>query len=135
MRWTFNKGITLTRSRHHGQSRTAMNFRTFFWMHRIAVSCTCKYEKCPPELPKLHHQNNLERPILIWARVKYFALGSRDRYLGPHQTASDTNPIQLLRGMSHQRNNFVRSYPPSSSAWPAGQRRPGRQPEGERWCP
>ena len=31
--------MSLTNSRHHCHSRTPMNFRTFFWMHRIAMSC------------------------------------------------------------------------------------------------
>ena len=42
VRWTFNMGEILTRSLHQGHPRTPMNFRTFFWMHRIAISWVWK---------------------------------------------------------------------------------------------
>lgn len=38
VRWTFNSGVTRTRRRHQGQSRTCINARTFLWMHRTANS-------------------------------------------------------------------------------------------------
>lgn len=38
VRWTFNSGVTRTRRRHQGQSRTCINARTFRWMQRTANS-------------------------------------------------------------------------------------------------
>lgn len=38
VRWTFSNGVTRTRRRHHGQSRTCMNARTFRWIQRTANS-------------------------------------------------------------------------------------------------
>lgn len=38
VRWTLSRGVTRTRRRHHGQSRTARNAFTLRWMQRTASS-------------------------------------------------------------------------------------------------
>ena len=44
VRWTFSKGVTRTKSLHHGQSRTLKNFRTLRCMQRTANCSTCIFK-------------------------------------------------------------------------------------------